>query len=542
MKRKIIVMLIVVCYVVVLMAGCVTNNVPAGTVTTGLTQQTKAEKKENFNPTGYPIVDEKITIRSMYTTHPLYGKPEDLELFQALEEITNIHIDWDIIEGEQMELYFAAGDFPDTFIAGLNQDRISMYGVEGGKFFDLRDTIKEYMPNLQKAYKDFPLAEKIITQINGEIYTLPRLARPSTAAGGKIHYRTDHFEQTGLPMPKTTDEFYDVLRAIKDKGITQGYAPLLSIRVNFFNAQMEPFFFGAFGDSIDLDFADDGNGNVIFNRTSEQYKNYLKYINKLYQEDLFDNEYLTMDQATASVRYKGGQASVSDGMTDLVESDFEDGIIHMDVLPALVSEYTNTQKVKAVDYVQTRGGAISKDSKYLKEIARMYDIWFSREEVVAGSGIFGQSFEKGIYGRHWQFTDYEHTKYVQLVPDWWESSASNYLYMHVRWERDIGLIDDMMVGGDGNSLIRQMGYVKYNIPFAVDPFPANFIKFKEEEQSIIDSKYADIQSYVTQMRGKFIAGIEPIDATWDEYCATIEKMGIDDVIKAYQSGYDRFMK
>ncbi len=41
------------------------------------------------------------------------------------------------------------------------------------------------------------------------------------------------------------------------------------------------------------------------------------------------------------------------------------------------------------------------------------------------------------------------------------------------------------------------------------------------------------------MRSKYIARIESIDDTWDSYCSTFKQMGIDDVIAAYQTAYER---
>jgi len=527
------------------MAGCKT-----GTSTNQATQQTtqdksesktSAEGKKNFNETGYPIVNEKITVKSVYSSYEVYGDPKEMSTWQALEEITNIHIEWDRIEDEQLELYFAAGDLPDFFMAGLDNKKLFQYGVEGGLFYDLTEFINKYMPNLSKAFEKYPTAKKIVTQINGEIYTLPRIVKSSTAAAARMHYRKDYVEKVGLGIPTTVDEFYNVAKAIKDSGLTGGYAPIVSA-YNFFTLHTEPFLFAAFGDSVDVDFSDDGSGKVVYNRMSEQYKRYLKYMNKLYKEGILDNEYLTIDSATAEARMKAGQGAFSVNGTTLNESDFPDGIIHLDVLAPLTSEYTDKKKIIAYDYYSTKGGAISKKSKYPEELCRMFDIWFAPEEVVEGSGLYCESFVYGIYGKEWVYTDETKTTFEQIIPDWWDSSSNYYLYKYSRWEHDFGLFDNMMVGGQGNNLARQLGYIKNNIPYAVEGFPAALLKFTIDEQSVITSKYQDIQSYVMEMRSKYIAGIESIDDTWDTYCETLRQMGIDDVIAAYQSAYERWNK
>ena len=66
------------------------------------------------------------------------------------------------------------------------------------------------------------------------------------------------------------------------------------------------------------------------------------------------------------------------------------------------------------------------------------------------------------------------------------------------------------------------------------------LKFTTEEQDVITAKYTDIKSHVDEMKAKFITGLVDIETGWDEYCATIEKMGIKEVLEQYQASYDRW--
>ena len=68
------------------------------------------------------------------------------------------------------------------------------------------------------------------------------------------------------------------------------------------------------------------------------------------------------------------------------------------------------------------------------------------------------------------------------------------------------------------------------------------MRFTPDEQSVIDAKYTDISKHVTEMRGKFITGVADVKTGWDEYVATIKKMGIEEVLKVYQAAYDRWNK
>ena len=92
-----------------------------------------------------------------------------------------------------------------------------------------------------------------------------------------------------------------------------------------------------------------------------------------------------------------------------------------------------------------------------------------------------------------------------------------------------------------NSQVRQVAFVNNIIPYQSELyFPVKLLNFTDDEQHVLDNKLADIQRYYKEMEGKFITGIMDIESGWDEYCATLEKMGVQDVIEVYQAAYDRF--
>ena len=43
------------------------------------------------------------------------------------------------------------------------------------------------------------------------------------------------------------------------------------------------------------------------------------------------------------------------------------------------------------------------------------------------------------------------------------------------------------------------------------------------------------------MRVEFITGVTDIEAEWDNYCKTLEEMGLPEMVAAYQAAYDRWM-
>ena len=63
----------------------------------------------------------------------------------------------------------------------------------------------------------------------------------------------------------------------------------------------------------------------------------------------------------------------------------------------------------------------------------------------------------------------------------------------------------------------------------------------EEQQYVIDNKWSEIDTYVKKMQVEFITGVTDIAENWDNYCETLEKMGIDEVVAVYQEAYETLM-
>ncbi len=104
--------------------------------------------------TEYPLVDEKAEFRLIIRMRPLHGDANDMELFKRMEELTNIHIDWDQIPqaeyDEKKNLLLAAAasaELPDGFFGkySLSSSDIVTYGSQG-ILIPLNDLIDQYAP------------------------------------------------------------------------------------------------------------------------------------------------------------------------------------------------------------------------------------------------------------------------------------------------------------------------------------------------------------------------------------------------------------
>lgn len=74
-------------------------------------------------------------------------------------------------------------------------------------------------------------------------------------------------------------------------------------------------------------------------------------------------------------------------------------------------------------------------------------------------------------------------------------------------------------------------------PVAEVPFPLLYLT--KEENDKVSTSATDLQTYTTEMEAKFITGVTSFDE-WDKYVETIESMGVEEYVAAYQAAYDRW--
>jgi len=490
-----------------------------------------------MNATGYPVVNEKITVTSIVSrvnAQTSNGQPR--LIWQVLEDVTNVHVDFTVLSDEaQLPVFLAAGEWPDFFNDDLTQSYVNEYGIQGGMFVDY-NSLMDFMPNLEKMFNEQPQTKKGKTEINGAIYQLPYYYDVVTATESRNYYRADILEKYNLPVPTTVDELYDVCKKLLD--IT-GEPP-------FSGDWIPEFYYPSFGPGCWLGFDDEkGDGKVVWGRMTDQYKYYLTYINKLYTEGLIHREYLTMDTATLlALAQEGKSVFTGHAMGNVTLAAFPSGKFDIGVMPPLKSEYDDTQVIWTgpPPWGGGRGKAINTKSKYAAEIARMLDVAFATEEVLPGTGLYGSAFTWGQEGVGWEFTNAEKTSHRQIIPE--EYGDMTYLtyqgeyVIYQNFGYDIALRRSIVNDGS-NSEARQIGFRDHNLPYERGwQFPP--VKFNEEEQAVLDSYMVEINNYVNEMMSKFITGIADIDAEWDTYIATLEKMGAAEVLAVYQAAYDRW--
>ena len=223
------------------------------------------------------------------------------------EEQTNVHIEYEQINEndttEKVGLKFASGDLPDFFM-NVGSSISSMegkYGVEEGMIIPLDEYIDEYMVYMHEALETFPIGSlDTIRQYDGKIYGLPIMSDCFHCVNAaKIWINTTWLDALDLEMPTTTDEFYAVLKAFKEKDPNgNGAADEIPFAgsITGWNATPDKAIMNAFL-YYDLSIADgdiqsnggwfiDDEGKIDTALNKEACREGWRYINKLYTEGL----------------------------------------------------------------------------------------------------------------------------------------------------------------------------------------------------------------------------------------------------------------
>lgn len=223
---------------------------------------------------------------------------------KRLEELTNVDLDIQLVPHKEYEQkmvqMFATNDIPDVVQGQGGVTGKEMAGsVEAGVFMPLDDLLKEHGQNLLKV---IPQDAWNQMTYDGKIYGIPEwLSNPSRRA---TWIRKDLLDQTGLPVPKTVDEYLNVLREFKKIGVENPYMG----RQDFKYADT---FFGAFDAFPYLSQFELVDGQILPKfADSDKMMKALEVYKTMYDEGLINKEFATINPTTFKNTILSGKAGI----------------------------------------------------------------------------------------------------------------------------------------------------------------------------------------------------------------------------------------
>ncbi|WP_020619311.1 extracellular solute-binding protein [Paenibacillus daejeonensis] len=197
---------------------------------------------------------------------------------------------------QKIALILASGDVPDMMKIGSRADYFKL--AAQGNFLPLDEYLDD-LPNYKNTVSEELLSS---VQVDGVTYALP--FRNTVKFTNGIYGRTDLLKELNMEAPETLDELYAVLSAIKD---TFGMTPftLAASTPGELDGSAAPIA-GAFGVST---ITVEREGKLAFSWTEPEYKAFLTFMNKLYNEGLMDQEFALNKGSNMKEKLIGEQAA-----------------------------------------------------------------------------------------------------------------------------------------------------------------------------------------------------------------------------------------
>lgn len=483
--------------------------------------------------------DEPITITMWGSDRENMPFRNGLLTIELLKEKLGINIE--VISApteslaEKYGLLMASGDIPD--VVQYKAKDLLLYK---DAWMPLEDLItEEATPNLYEVYSNDDY-RRMCSDADGEMRFIGQ--KTAITCGKLYFYRQDWLDKLGLEAPKTTEDLYNVFKAIKNgdpNGNGQADEIPFSVRKQGSNnrANLMPFIHN--WGIAETFFAEDGT--VKYGAIDPRMKEALEWLHRCYAEGLIDMEYLTLDKTAWYSEWSNNQVFMSydwSAYIDNVGNLFKDVQSDIHIVgtvppegPTGISETRDQLQAITVDEDWNAAIYVGVSDEKRDAIMKLFDYLYSEE------GRTLLNF--GVEGTHYEIVDgdYKYTDLIMHNPDGLsaQDALRSFGIQSMLTLRQDARYERAFVSDEVNrirDLYEQEGHIG-------DAFPT--LAFTDDEQDVINEKYIEIETYVNEMIDKFIMGVESLDG-FDAYAAKVQSMGIEDVLAIYQAAYDRYMK
>jgi putative aldouronate transport system substrate-binding protein len=432
---------------------------------------------------------------------------------------------------EAHNLMLASGDIPHIVGGDKIKDMVNEFGPQGA-FVPLNDLIDEHAPNIKAFFEKYPEKQAAVSSFDGNLYYIPYL--PDGKYGRAYWMRQDWLDTLGLEQPTNIDELYTVLTAFRNDD-PNGNG--LKDEVPFFARQWQEllrlvtFWDGrSSGSDTYHDFLV-ADGKIAHGYAGEGYREGIKNIAKWYAEGLIDPEVFTRGSSAREYLLSenlGGMTHDWFASTSGYNISLKDKVEGFDL--AVIAPPASISGVQMEEHrrtpVKPDGWAISHTNPDPVATIKYFDFYFTEEgRRLANFGVEGISYEmidgKPIFTDEFMAKGPINSSLYQLGSQVQRGYFQDFEY-EKQWTNPSAL-KGIELYDAGDYLVEQFLGVAFN----------------EDEQAVYDRRWSSIQTYMLEKQQAWILGSSDVEADWDKYIKTLDKMGYDDVIEALNSAYTR---
>lgn len=477
------------------------------------------------------LVDEELTITIMKGEHPSQPINPDAPIYNEIYKKTGIKVDIQGVPGSDYEqkarTLLATDSMPDVMQIYFNEIREF---ANTGIFLPISDYLDEYAPNFKRIKEEIPQLKSF--EIDGKLYYFPQLARHMNKMGQVPMIRLDILEELNLDMPEDFDQLYETLKKIKEAYPDVYPFTNRNGTNNLLTCVAYPMGSGA-GIYFDKDI--DG-GRYVYGSVTQDFKEILGYLNKLFEEQILDPDYAVATAQQWQEKLSTGRAffyydnpSFAINFNKALQEENPD--YRFGPMPIMKNSKGAKRNLFYDSHWYQEGYVISSKTKNPEAVIRLYD-WFYSEE---GADLLNF----GILGTHYTKENGEYKVSQDLIDKSMQQSDPYRAYM----------------GELGAGLLAIAPYIdeRNQWPFMADEVKAWYDQwaqdegmfertvapiFTEEEIEKLKELTTKVDTILTNEIDKFIMGERPLDE-FDQIAEKAIEAGALEIERIYNDALAR---
>lgn len=486
----------------------------------------------------FPLTTEEKTFTYFFATQPFmmsYAGSfdyENLPFFTTMEERSGIHLKLTVVPmmnaSEQFNLMITSGDYanliegvPDYYNGSID-DAISeevIYGMD--------DIVADYMPNYEKWLNYDVDYRRALTSPEGELYAAGylKVGTVSATTGGLI--RQDWLDEANLDVPLTYDEMDAALAAFQSNGHSGALWMNTGLKETGSNYNICSGYDVSNGFLVK-------DGVVEYTYVTDCYRDYVELLNSWWNKGYIYSDFITVEGEIDTGLVLNGDIGVWSGANSAAELMEESATDGLQITPfSSLRKNADDQLHICISNTSVQGTiSISTTTKPddIELLAKWMDYQYSYDGfMLSNYGEQGVAYELDADGQP-QLTDLvvNSTDYITpvgivLYTKYGGCGICYDVREYFSWsDSDWAASETWTYNNDTDYML------PYNMSLST------------EEKEVYATYFNDLKTYIDENLLMFITGEAPI-TEWDTFVDVVYSMGMQEVIDAYQSAYDRYI-
>lgn len=488
-----------------------------------------------------PLVDEPVKLKVL--TRSSETDLNNSEVIVELRRRTGIDIDLIVLPlsvfAEKTKIMLAdKSSMPDIGFYDISEDEINDIGMHQGAFVAI-DEYLDILPNTKEIFWDNAKEYNVegalsnLTAADGHLYMFPTYNLNRAVNTGFL-YRKDIFDKHGLSADwNGPEEFYQVLKKLKQL-YPDSYPFSSKMRLLTFSRFAESWGIGTAqggGYDFSVKFFED-RGKWEYSGISPEFKDMVDFLKRLYNEKLMDPEVFTITDNAWTAKFVQPEYS-------FVTADWigRMGLLcdaTKDTVPGYDLRYAPppgpTGKVPPYINYGVFNIITNNDNKELSLKLCDYLLSESGAELTT-LGVRGVTFKDGEDG----FASYDHLK-----KNGEDITTTNLERLGVALPGLTNRRDNRSIYFKFSEREQEAQDMMLN---KEDGFEAHDPKliFNEQEKEVRTKYMPQMAKATEEFLTKYLLNESYGEKEWNEYVKKIKSLGLDEVIKAHETAYERFL-